>query len=104
MRKYLIAGAGALALVGGSAVFAQDAPVVTDPVPPDMPAGADAPPPPDPMANTMPPAPPPASDMAPTVNVVSNPVTQPAPPPPADAEYPRCSKTVTDACKNRGAK
>lgn len=99
MRNYMMAGIGAMALFGGSAVLAQEVPV-----PPDAP-GAQMPPevPPAPSAvpPDMPPAPP--APPAPVTNVVSNPVTQATPPPPApDQEYPPCSKTVQDSCRNRG--
>lgn len=61
-------------------------------------ADASAPPPPPPAAyNAAPESAPPAPVMAQAAPVVQN----VAPPP---AEYPVCSKTVRDACRNPGSK
>jgi len=86
----------------------------------DMPGAPPAPgaPPPPPQADSMPPQdgmappppppppPPPAGGMAPGGAQIEMqpqaPVAQAAPQPPA--EYPVCSRTVTDACRNPGSR
>ena len=87
-------------------------PAPGDPVPADsgttaMPgtpaADAAAPPPPPPAAyNAVPSAAPPAAAPPAPVIVQGPPVVQNVPAPPA--EYPLCSKTVKDACRNPGSK
>jgi hypothetical protein len=91
-------------------VAAQPAP--GDPAPADggtstmpvAPASDSAAPPPPPSAfNAVPDAATPAADAPPaTVMAQGAPVVQDAPPPPAD--YPLCSRTVRDSCRNPGGR
>ncbi len=124
MKSILLAAAALLA----TPVIAQTAPQTMPPADPaaqTAPAEPMAPPPPadpaapadpamaaDPAAPAAPMAPPPpaapAAPMAPMAapggaNIVFGKPTV-TPPTPAPAEYPTCSRTVKDGCKNRGGK
>jgi hypothetical protein len=124
MKSILLAAAALLA----TPVIAQTAPQTMPPADPaaqTAPAEPMAPPPPadpaapadpamaaDPAAPAAPMAPPPpaapAAPMAPMAapggaNIVFGQPTV-TPPTPAPAEYPTCSRTVKDGCKNRGGK
>ena len=69
---------------------------------PAMPAPAPAPGTPDPMTTGQPAPAPMAPGMAPGgAQVQFAPATQ-TPPPPAAKDYPLCSRTVTDSCRQRG--
>lgn len=102
MKTILISAA----LLFGSAAMAQDAPPPTDQNPPveTMPPATDpmAPPPADaapPPAETGTPMP--APDQGAKQFGTPPSVDQKYPAPPAKAEYPWCSKTVKDGCKQR---
>ena len=118
MKSILLAAAALLA----TPVIAQTAPQTMPPADPaaqTAPAEPMAPPPPaepaapadpamaaDPAAPAAPMAPPaPAAPMAAPggANIVFGQPTV-TPPTPAPAEYPTCSRTVKDGCKNRGGK
>jgi hypothetical protein len=121
MKSILLAAAALLA----TPVIAQTAPQTMPPADPaaqTAPAEPMAPPPPadpaapadpamaaDPAAPAAPMAPPaPAAPAAPMAapggaNIVFGQPTV-TPPTPAPAEYPTCSRTVKDGCKNRGGK
>jgi hypothetical protein len=95
MKSILLAAAALLA----SPVLAQTAPQT---MPPADPAAQTAPA--DPAMAPPPPAAPQAPMAAPGgANIVFGQPTV-TPPTPAPAEYPTCSRTVKDGCKNRGGK
>ena len=107
MKTFLISAA----LLLGSAAMAQESPPTepaqspeaAQPASPDMmpPPSADAMPAQDPMA--APPSPNESAMPAAGAKQFGTPPTvdQKYPPPPAKAEYPWCSKSVTDGCKQR---
>ncbi|RXD03815.1 hypothetical protein EQZ23_16105 [Sphingomonas sp. UV9] len=114
MKTILLAAAAFLA----TPVIAQTTPAPADPAMQAAPADpamqtapADPAMPAPPADPAMAPADPSAAPMAPPAAPMAAPaggVTfgQPTvtPPTPAPAEYPVCSKTVTDGCRNRGGK